>query len=109
LIDVLGVVAIHEGDTSVIATSFGLARQPIKWELGTWVCATLIPDEDESPFTYPNSMRNLGHYIIEKSRKIPPVVSTRVIDRNGVEIVLVCFLNLFGFQLIKENWSRVPN
>lgn len=84
-------MAIHEGETSVIATSVGLARQPIKWELGTWVCATLVPDPDESPFTYQNSMRNLGHYIIEKSRKIPPVVSTRVIENDsGREIVLVC-------------------
>ena len=93
IVDVLGVVVGREEDdddntVSVIATRYGLARQPTVLKLGIWVRATIIVDhtplrEDQ------NYMEGLASYVVMKSKKIAPPISTRAVKVNGIEKLLV--------------------
>lgn len=90
IIDVLGLVTCFENEnrTSVIATKYGIARQPTTLKLGTWIRATILPDSRPSPGK--NIMRNLPSYVVEYSRKIRPPISTRAVDHDGVTKLLIC-------------------
>jgi hypothetical protein len=88
--DVLGLVTCFEdnGQTSVIATIYGLARQPTKMEMGTWVRANIVP-MGNSTRKLENKMDGLGAYDVIWSRKIGPPLYTRVINDKGIEKLLV--------------------
>ncbi|KAF7636513.1 hypothetical protein Mgra_00004103 [Meloidogyne graminicola] len=90
IVDVIGIVVCFEDETTVIATKFGLARQPIKFPLGVWVLATIVPDERTSQSPKNNFMRGLGSFIIKRSEKIGPVMSTRVVHDKVDKLLLCC-------------------
>ena len=93
IVDVLGVVVGREEDdddntVAVIATRYGIARQPTVLKLGIWVRATIILDR--SPLREDqNYMEGLASYMVMKSKKIAPPISTRAVKVNGTEKLLV--------------------
>uniref|UniRef100_A0A915M1D1 Uncharacterized protein n=2 Tax=Meloidogyne incognita group TaxID=654580 RepID=A0A915M1D1_MELJA len=91
IIDAIGLVVCFEddGQTSVIATKFGLARQPNELKLGVWVVTTIVPDE-RPPQLIENKIRDLGSYIVKRSKKIGPLMSTRVVNDKGNNKLLLC-------------------
>ncbi|CAK5076328.1 unnamed protein product [Meloidogyne enterolobii] len=91
IIDAIGVVVCFEddGQTSVIATKFGLARQPTELKLGVWVVTTIVPDE-RPPQLLKNKIRDLGSYIVKRSKKTGPLMSTRVVNDKGINKLLLC-------------------
>ena len=86
-------VVQHENDdaTTVFATMLGLARQPGKWLLGTWVRATIVPVDDgvQQPAMGIDRMEGLKSYRVVRSKKIHPPVSTRVFTDKGMERLMV--------------------
>uniref|UniRef100_A0A914HFX8 Uncharacterized protein n=1 Tax=Globodera rostochiensis TaxID=31243 RepID=A0A914HFX8_GLORO len=94
VMNVLGVAIRFERQktVSVIATAFGLARQPKCLELGTWVEATIEAESDDRALhnhTYESFMHEHSYRVLY-SKKISPPMSTRVIMVNGTERVLMC-------------------
>uniref|UniRef100_A0A183BVW9 AAA domain-containing protein n=1 Tax=Globodera pallida TaxID=36090 RepID=A0A183BVW9_GLOPA len=94
VVNVLGVAIRFERQktVSVIATAFGLARQPKVLELGTWVEATIEAESDDRALhnhTYESFMHEHSYRVLY-SKKISPPMSTRVLMVNGTERVLMC-------------------
>ncbi|KAL7074274.1 hypothetical protein ACQ4LE_006453 [Meloidogyne hapla] len=91
IIDAIGIVVCYEDDeqTTVIATKFGLARQTKNFPLGVWVVTTIAPDE-RPPRLLKNKIRDLSSYIVKRSKKIGPLMSTRVVNDKGVNKLLLC-------------------
>jgi len=57
--------------------------------LGVWVVTTIVPDE-RPPQLIENKIRDLGSYIVKRSKKIGPLMSTRVVNDKGNNKLLVC-------------------
>ncbi|KAL3074754.1 hypothetical protein niasHS_014199 [Heterodera schachtii] len=94
VVNVLGVTIGNEQDekVSVIATSYGIARQPKRLELGTWVEATIQVESDEQAvrtLAYDSFMHEHTYRVLY-SKKISPPMSTRVVNKSGAEKLLLC-------------------
>lgn len=90
----LGVTLVYEQGESVtlVATLYGIARQPKKMDLGTWVKATIEAEEDQTDNpTYQSFLNGTHSYRILRSEKISPPISTRVIEAGNAKKLLVEF------------------
>lgn len=93
----LGIVVAHESNNyiSVMYTTFGLARAPLKLLIGQWMRVTIVEETDlDVPYEHSSALTDRC-FSVQSGQKIMPPMSTRVVLYNNAEKILVNWVFLF--------------